>query len=174
MTYQTGHIDPWWDDSFKDLNYLYTPLTNAHDLVRWINEGYRGLNFDGALYDMKQPMPDYARPFFTLFDWDNVGISFFRMQTCDVLPSHCDSYDKFRKIHNIQDPNCIRRAIVFLEDWKSGHYFEIDGRPIIPWRRGDWVCWHYNTPHFAGNIGVEPRYTLQLTGIQSQSPKETQ
>lgn len=165
MKYKFGHVDPWWDNSFKDLNYLYTPLTNTHDLVRWINEGYRGLNFNGGLYDMKQPMPDYAQPFFSLFDWDNVGISFFRMRTCDVLPTHADSYISYRKMFNIQDPGVIWRCIVFLEDWKSGHYMEIDGRPHLEWRRGDYVLWNYDVPHYAGNFGVEDRYTLQITGM---------
>ena len=72
MSYEFGHIDPWWDDSFKQLEYIYTPLTNNDDLVRWINEGYRGMNLNGGLYDMKQPTPEYGKPFLTLFDWDNV------------------------------------------------------------------------------------------------------
>jgi hypothetical protein len=56
------------------------------------------------------------------------------------------------------------RGIVFLEDWKSGHYFEIDGRPLMPWRAGDWVYWNNAVPHYAGNFGTEPRYTMQITG----------
>jgi hypothetical protein len=172
MNYELGHVDPWWNDDFKSLEYVTYPLPNTHDLLRWINEGYRGLNFNGGVYDMRRHMPEYATPFFSLFDWQHVGISFYRMLTCDVLPTHRDTYEKYRKMHDIQDPDQIYRAIVFLEDWKSGHYFEIDEQPIMSWRRGDWVRWRYNTPHFAGNIGVEPRYTLQITGIQSHLPKE--
>jgi hypothetical protein len=166
MKYKFGHVEPWWDDSFKSLDYIYTPLTNTDDLIRWINEGYRGLNLNGAIYDMKQEIPDYGKPFLTLFDWEHVGITFFRMVTCEALPLHSDAYNSYRKMFNIEDPNTIWRCVVFLDDWKSGHYFEIDGTPYLNWKKGDYVMWNYNVPHFAGNFGTEPRYTMQITGVK--------
>lgn len=165
MKYEIGHITPWWDDSFKQLDYYYTPLTNNDDLIRWINEGYRGLNLNGGTYDMKKPTPEYGKPFLTMFDWDHVGISFFKMITCDALPLHKDAYNSYRKMFNIVDPSVIWRCIVFLEDWKSGHYFEIDGKPRLEWQRGDYVVWNYDVEHYAANFGTEPRYTMQITGM---------
>jgi hypothetical protein len=53
---------------------------------------------------------------------------------------------------------------VFLEDWKSGHYFEGLGTPITQWHAGQTIEWSYDTPHMAANIGTKPRYTLQITG----------
>ena len=166
MTHKFGHINPWWDDSFKTLDYIYSPLSNTDDLERWIKEGYGGLNLNGAHYDMKRTMPDYAQPFFTLFDWDYVGITFFRMNTCEALPLHQDSYINYRARYNILDPSTVYRCIIFLEDWRSGHYFEIDGAPFVNWKRGDYVLWNNDVPHFAGNFGTEPRYTMQITGTQ--------
>ena len=58
----------------------------------------------------------------------------------------------------------IRRAIVFLEDWKSGHYLELQGKPIVEWKKGFTVIGAYDAPHMAANIGLNPRYTLQITG----------
>jgi hypothetical protein len=58
----------------------------------------------------------------------------------------------------------IRRAIVLLEDWKPGHYFEIMDIPVVNWTAGTVIQWEYDTPHMAANIGLEPRYTLQITG----------
>ena len=58
----------------------------------------------------------------------------------------------------------IYRAIVFLEDWSSGHYSEINGNPFVGWRAGDCLVWRYDTPHMAANLGDLPRYTLQITG----------
>lgn len=163
--YKFGHITPWWTDQFKSLNYVYYPLNNAQDLERWQMEGYSNLNLNGGLYDMRQPMPDYATPFFTLFDWENVGIAFYRMATCDALPLHQDSYISYRKKFNVE-AELIWRCIVFLEDWKSGHYFEIDGQAYTSWKAGDYVYWNNDVPHFAANIGLEPRYTMQITGTQ--------
>jgi hypothetical protein len=54
-----------------------------------------------------------------------------------------------------------------MEDWKSGHYFEIDGKPLVQWKRGDYAIWNYDVPHMAFNMGIEPRYTIQITGMQS-------
>jgi hypothetical protein len=37
-------------------------------------------------------------------------------------------------------------------------------QPIVNWKAGHVVEWLYDTPHMAANIGLEPRYTLQITG----------
>ena len=176
MTYKIGHVDPWWNDSFKDLDYQYGVITNTWDEERWRKEGYANITLNGAAYSMyrggeKLPMPDYADPFFTLFEWKNVGITFFRMNTLELFPIHQDHYSTYRQKFNITNPNVIWRGVVFLEDWKSGHYLEVDGDPIVNWKRGDWVTWNYNTPHYAGNIGTEPRYTMQITGMHDDQTK---
>jgi hypothetical protein len=164
--YYFGHVDPWWDDSFKSLDYAYLPIKNTWDEQRWLNEGYRGVTLNGALYGMPNPLPEYAQPFLNLFSWSNVGLGFFRMKTLEMFPVHQDHYISYQKKFNIVDTSVIWRCVVFLEDWKSGHYFEIDGRPRLEWRAGDYVAWNYDVAHFAGNFGVEPRYTMQITGSQ--------
>jgi len=54
--------------------------------------------------------------------------------------------------------------LVLLEDWKSGHYLEADNKPVVDWKAGQVVEWQYDTPHAAANLGLEDRYTLQITG----------
>jgi hypothetical protein len=166
MTHKFGHIEPWWDDSFKQLDYVYSPIKNTYDEERWVKEGYKNVTLNGALYAMPRPMPDYAIPFLTLFDWHNVGIGFFRMNTLEMFPVHQDHYISYREKFNITDTSTIWRCIVFLEDWKSGHYIEVDGSPIVNWIKGDYVMWNFNVPHFAGNFGTQPRYTMQITGTK--------
>jgi hypothetical protein len=61
--------------------------------------------------------------------------------------------------------DAVVRIIVFLEDWASGHYLEMNKTPILNWKAGDWVCWRSDFLHLAANIGKTDRYTLQLTGI---------
>ena len=78
---------------------------------------------------------------------------------------HSDLYVKYIKLFGLQGrEQRIRRAVVFLEDWKSGHYFEMLDEPVIKWRAGKAVEWTYDVPHMAANMGTEPRYTLQITG----------
>ena len=57
-----------------------------------------------------------------------------------------------------------RRVLLFLEDWKPGHYFEMNSIGYTDWNAGDYVEWDCTVPHAASNIGIEPRYTLQITG----------
>ena len=68
-------------------------------------------------------------------------------------------------IFNLQGKETtVRRALILLEDWKPGHYLEVMGVPYVEWRAGQVVEWVYDTPHMAANIGLEDRYTLQITG----------
>jgi hypothetical protein len=81
------------------------------------------------------------------------------------MPEHRDLYKRYIEVFGLQGrESSIRRAIVFLEDWKSGHYLELDGYPVVKWSAGDVVEWQYDVPHMAANIGLDPRYTLQITG----------
>lgn len=81
------------------------------------------------------------------------------------MPNHSDLYKRYIELFNLQGKEqTIRRALVLLEDWKSGHYLEAIGEPIVNWVAGTVVEWPYDTPHMAANIGLEDRYTLQITG----------
>lgn len=164
MNYNYGHVEPWWGEEFKFLPYENPPV-NEPDVERWTAQGYDSLILHGSVYSQSQGhMPVFSAQFYHLFDWHNVGISFFRMTCGQALPPHQDQYSNYRRIFDITDPGVIRRAIIFLEDWKSGHYFEIDGKPWVDWKSGDWIAWHYDVPHYAGNFGVDARYTVQITG----------
>jgi len=165
--YKFGHVTPWWDDSFKKLNYEYLPIKNSFDEERWRQQGYVNVVLNGETVNMKKlmtDMPEYAKPFLTMFDWEHVGLAYYRQNTLNLFPSHYDSYISYRKMWNIEDPARVWRCVVFLEDWKSGHYFEIDGVAHLNWHKGDYCAWNNDTPHFAANIGTEPRYTMQITG----------
>jgi hypothetical protein len=87
------------------------------------------------------------------------------MEPGTTIPEHIDTYSKFKEIYQLSDDTNIARALVFLEDWASGHYLELAGEPIVKWKAGDWVCWSNDLPHIAANVGTTNRYTLQITGI---------
>lgn len=162
--WRIGHVDPWWDDEFKSLEYQYFPIKNTWDETRWRSQGYTNITLNGALYASPRSMPAYADPFLSMFDWKDQGIGFFRMKTLEMFPLHQDHYTTYQQKFNLSDSKNIWRCVVFMEDWKSGHYFEIGGDPMVKWSRGDWVAWNDDVPHFAGNFGTEDRYTVQITG----------
>lgn len=162
--WKQGHIDPWWT-THRALNYVNEPFNDPNSVNFWRSLGFTQERFTGDMFDMRNSTPEWIEPFREYFPWKEFSWSVYRMNPGVVLPNHKDLFVKFRQIHNIRNPQTICRAVVFLEDWASGHYFEIDSVPLVKWRAGDYVAWRYDAPHTAANIGFTDRYTLQITGI---------
>jgi hypothetical protein len=161
------HLPVFWNDEFKKLDYLNEEFNDPANLQYWLDLGFAN-KFTGDMCDMRQPQPSFNKKFleiYTEMGWKDIGTSYYRMQPGTILPTHQDLYKRYVQLFELQGKeNTIRRAIVYLEDWKSGHYAEYQEQSFTNWRAGDVVEWHYNTPHLAANLGVEPRYTLQITG----------
>ena len=161
------HIPVFWDDEFKRLDYVNEPFNDPVNLELWTQQGYVN-RFTGDMCDMRSPQPRWNQTFvdiYTGMGWKDIGTSYYRMTTGTILPMHKDLYVKYIQLFNLQgQEHRIRRAIVFLEDWKPGHYFEGNNDAKVNWRAGDVVEWQYDAPHLAANLGLEPRYTLQITG----------
>ena len=161
------HIPVFWDDEFKRLDYINELFNDPVSVEHWLGQGYAN-QFTGDMCDMRSTQPQWNSTFikiYTELGWHDIGTSYYRMSTGTILPTHGDLYLRYVQLFDLQgQEHRIRRAIVFLEDWKSGHYFEGMGNPTTQWLAGDAVEWDYDTPHMAANIGLEPRYTLQITG----------
>jgi hypothetical protein len=164
---QIANIEPFWDDEYLHLDYSVESFNNPLNTESWLKAGYR-CNFTGAMCDMRQTQPSWNNKFVEHFEglgWKDVGTSYYRMDTCTILPVHQDTYKRYVELFKLEgQEHSIRRAIVFLEDWASGHYLELDNIPVTGWRKGFTVIWAYDRPHMAANIGLTPRYTLQITG----------
>jgi hypothetical protein len=103
--------------------------------------------------------------FFATLGWQDIGTSYYRMDSGSMLPNHVDTFKKYIDIFNLQgQEHTIRRAVVFLEEWQSGHYAECNGVPYVDWIKGFSLQWTWDSPHMAINMGSTPRYTLQITG----------
>jgi hypothetical protein len=160
-------IPVFWSDEYKSLNYVHEQFNDAASLKKWKALGYTD-KVTGDMCDMRSPQPKCNNQFINIFTemgWKDIGTSYYRMDTGTVLPTHSDLYLRYIELYNLQGrEHCIRRAVIFLEDWKPGHYSEINGEGMSFWTAGTTLEWHYDAPHAAANIGIEPRYTLQLTG----------
>lgn len=163
----TTNLDPFWDDSFKRLPYDTEKFNNPNDIAKWLDHGYSD-KFTGAMCDMRRRQPLWNKDVisqFEQFGWKDVCTSYYRMDSGTILPVHRDLYKKYIELYQLTGKEYnIRRAIIFLEDWASGHYLEIDNIPVTSWKKGFCVIWPYDTPHMAANMGLTPRYTLQVTG----------
>jgi hypothetical protein len=160
-------LDVFWDDEYRRLDYVNEPFNDTANTRLWIEQGYPA-KFTGDMCDMRSQQPTWNQRFVDIFaglGWRDIGTSYYRMNTGTVLPTHGDLYTKYIDLFGLQgQEHSIRRAIVFLEDWTSGHYFEAMGVSHSGWSAGQVMEWTYDTPHMAANIGPAPRYTLQITG----------
>lgn len=160
-------IHKFWDDEFKHLEYKQEEFNDPDNLKLWTDLGYAN-KFTGDMCDMRSPQPSWNNKFiefYQMLGWKDIGTSYYRMGPGTILPTHGDLYKRYVELFNLKGrEDTIRRAIIFLEDWKPGHYFEGMGIPKVQWQAGDTVEWNYDTPHMAANMGTAPRYTLQITG----------
>jgi hypothetical protein len=158
---------PFWDQEYKNLEYINEEFNDTQQTMIWQAMGYPN-RFTGDMCDMRSKQPTWNQRFIDIFKgqgWKDIGTSYYRMGSGTTLPTHGDLYSKYVQLFDLQGrEHNIRRAIVFLEDWQSGHYFEALDQPLVDWRAGQVVEWTYDTPHMAANLGPNPRYTLQITG----------
>ena len=162
-----GHVGRFWDDSYKDFDYVRQPVTQE-EIDEWVSKGYDHVkSFTGEMYDSRNPMPEWINQVKSLFDFKNLTFTFYRMNTLEIMPEHSDHFRTYMKLTGAEYEN-VYRILLMLEDWKPGHYLEIDGVGVVNWLAGDYFVWENSTPHAASNIGVEPRYTLQITGEKIQ------
>jgi hypothetical protein len=157
----------FWDDEYRNLNYVNESFNDTTLAAKWKTQGYTD-KFTGDMCDMRSAQPSWNQRFVDIFSaqgWQDIGTSYYRMNTGTVLPTHGDLYLKYIDLFNLQgQESSIRRAVVFLNDWEPGHYAEYCNEPFVNWSAGSTVEWSYDTLHMAANLGLTPRYTLQVTG----------
>ena len=154
-----------WGASHRDLAYINEPFNDAVTQSTWEDRGFQNQRFTGDLYDMRSPEPAWMAHFRHWLPMRHFSWSIYRMTPGTVLPEHSDTYQRFREIYDVTPGAVIRRYVIFLENWQSGHYCEIDDAPVVNWIQGKGVFWNGDTPHIAANIGRSDRYTLQITGV---------
>jgi hypothetical protein len=165
--YSKYHLTPFWSDEYKQLEYVHEEFNDKNKIAEWLELGYPN-KFTGQMCNMQKTQPEWNSQvvdIFTASNWKDIGTCYYKMDPGTILPMHQDLYKRYVDIFNLQGKeHTIRRAIIFLEDWQSGHYLECCGDAIANWSAGTVVEWKYDAPHLAANMGVTPRYTLQVTG----------
>lgn len=165
--FSTYQLEVFWDDEFKRLDYIQEPFNDQVDVQRWLAQGYQS-KICGDLCDMRHRLPSWNHRFIEHYEnlgWRDIGCSYYRMTSGTVMPVHEDRYVKYISLFDLAGrEHDIRRALILLEDWRPGHYLEVMGEPFVKWSAGTVAEWTYDTPHMAANVGLEPRYTLQITG----------
>lgn len=163
--YKFGKIDKNLIQCYKDLKYINKPFNDQKTIEKWKSLGHNYEKYTGLMRDQSNILPDWCYNISKQIPLENSSLTLYCMIPGNIMPEHSDTFIKYREIMNLKETDNVGRAVIFLEDWKSGHYFEIDETPIVNWKKGDFVLWKNNTPHMAANLGKENRYTMQITGI---------
>lgn len=162
-----GYIEPFWKISDVE-NLDFSTNENPYIGFDLINELDRNLYSSQISSDRFIGIPDIliSDIWEKEFSWlDKKIYAVHRMIPGTLLPYHRDLYNYYRKNHGVDDLNKIIRIILFLDHRREGHIIEIENKPMIDWKAGEWVSWRGRDAHLAANLGNENRYTFQITGI---------
>jgi len=96
-------------------------------------------------------------------DFDRFVVSVIKIDPGHTISYHVDKHFKLREQYGEGESY---RYLIFLEDWKRGHYYDIHDQPYTKWRAGDWVKFGPQDWHTAGNMGTEPFYSAQVTVLK--------
>jgi len=95
-------------------------------------------------------------------DFTHAVTSVTKIMPGNTVPCHLDKHYLLQQQYGEGN---TWRYLIMLEDWKSGHYFELENIPYVQWSAGDWIKIHRSKWHLAGNMGVVPFYSAQVTVI---------
>ena len=133
-----------------------------YDITDWKRQGYTHTSFTGAMHVVKENYI-WLNKITEKIGLSNCGFTFYKMSTGDIMPRHTDHFNTYQKIFNVEKSK-VWRAVVVLQDWEPGHYFDIEHRAIVNYKRGEFVLFDAFCEHSAANLGLKDRYTLQITG----------
>jgi hypothetical protein len=81
-----------------------------------------------------------------------------------IIPLHRDMFYQIGQKHpDRTDPKV--RANIYLEDWKLGHMIQFMDIVSTHWRQGQGYLFDNEILHLSANAGMEPKYTLQISGF---------
>lgn len=95
---------------------------------------------------------------------DHAVATVTRQRCGQVLPWHQDRFYMLRRLYP-KDTRPIWRFLLFLEDWKTGHFLQAGNSVIHHWQQGDCIVWQPDTWHLSGNMGCETKWTCNITGF---------
>ena len=175
-----GKINLPWDRVAYDLEQVVKDTTCSksiledtgyQDALSKITQEYKQHGY--TEYNTKIWKTTNVNPKMT-FDWEQTIIdqlplnhaiaTVTRLDPGQVLPWHIDRFFMLSRLY----PNETRpvwRFLLFLEDWQMGHVLQVKDTMLHHWKQGDVVVWHPGTMHVAANIGIEPKWTCNITGF---------
>jgi hypothetical protein len=131
--------------------------------VKYIMAGYTDKNTQYyQTFDLSDEYHTFAKSIFSQY-----SLSVIKQMPGQTIPEHFDTFYKFSENNNCRKED-VCRLNFFLEEWKTGHYFEINTEPYVNWVKMSFKVIRYGQPHLSGNMGMAPKYTMQITGLYEE------
>jgi hypothetical protein len=179
-----GRLELPWDSVCADLDTVRTDVTRASSVVGGklpydddltkIESEYE--KFGYTEYNTRIWKTTSIEPKLT-FSWeeeilkqlplDHGVATVTRQDAGQILPWHEDRFFMLRRLYP-DDPRPIWRFLLFLEDWKIGHVLQVNNSMLHHWHQGDVVVWQPGTMHVSANIGLETKWTCNITGFLNE------
>jgi hypothetical protein len=155
-----------WSTEHRDLTYIKDYFKDSEQESSWIKLGHQPEALCVELHVIRDVYPwmNYVPQYFS--DLENLSFCINRFPPGTYFPMHIDRYGYYSKANNIQDLSSIARYVLFLEDSVPGHILQVGDTVYHNWSAGLCVGWEYSTLHMVANLGMQDRYTLQITGTQ--------
>lgn len=154
-----GHIDI--DVSLDMLDAIeYTDYFQCYQQYEALEKYYTEHN--SSIWQMFEESPQWVHDLANKIPqgFDHHVVSTIKIPPGQTIPHHVDKHFKLKQQHGEGEGY---RYLIFLDDWKRGHYYEIHDKPYTQWRKGDYVKFGSDDWHIAGNMGDEPFYSAQVT-----------
>lgn len=154
-----GHIDlSVGIDQFEQIQFI--DYSQCYQQTEASENFYTAAN--SSIWQMFDESPSWVHDLAAQVpqDFSHHVVSVIKLMPGNTIPLHRDYHyilqQKFGQGNTW-------RYLIFLEDWKSGHYFEISKQPCTSWQAGDWIKFSRDQWHLAGNMGQQPFYSAQIT-----------
>ena len=93
-----------------------------------------------------------------------ISVSTIRQDPGHCIPIHRDEFYQIKMKYPDRKETKVR-ANIFLEDWKMGHFLQHGSTVETYWSAGEGCMWDREVEHLSANAGLEPKYTLQISGF---------
>lgn len=163
-----GHIEPFWKiNDVKSVQFKEDYHKDQNLINRYTQAGHNVEQMKLYNYFEPNPMPADTTIFCKLFPWlNNLSIAINKFCPGQYLPLHYDLYEKYMRLHNINNIKQIVRVMVMIEDGYPGQISQVKDRLWHSWKAGDWISWTGPEHHAVYNFSLHDRYAWQLTGVK--------
>jgi hypothetical protein len=138
-------------------------VAEEYDLER---AGY-GKNY--KITNLNWDIPPVLQRISDLFGLDDAMTRIHVQVPGQVWNLHLDKLEKW----NPENPDSVLRVQIQLTDWEPGQFWSYGNYHHSMWSAGDVTTFNWqHVPHATANAGLEPRVTLQVTGVQTERTRD--